>query len=379
MAALVAGACSDSPARLAREEATPDGPVTPSASPSASPTELPPGPSSRLRLELVEKIDGYISPKSVVASQTGLFFAQNMMYKHTVSVYDREFQLLKTIPDEVSLGDYGYEGYSGSVKGAPVEAAFSPDGQYAYVSQYSMFGPGFGNPGTDACQPSDAIDDSFVYRIKTDTLLIDEVIRVGAVPKYVAVTPDNRYVLVANWCSYDLSVIDVAEGTEIERIPLGQYPRGIAVDSDSTTAYVGVFGTDDIARLDLQTFEVGWIRDVGSEPRHLNISPDDERLYVTLNDEGAVIALDLSSGEVVDRVETGTYPRSMAISADGESLYVVNYGSSTLTKLRASDLSVLQTVPTEYHPIGVTHDAGTNQVWVACYGGTIMVFQDSAA
>ena len=30
------------------------------------------------------------------------------------------------------------------------------------------------------------------------------------VPKYVAVTPDNRYVLVTNWCSFDLSVIDRA-------------------------------------------------------------------------------------------------------------------------------------------------------------------------
>ena len=373
VAFALATACSESPAGpVADRSASPTIP----ASPGPAPTELPSGPSSRLHLELVEKIGGYISPKSVVASQHGLFFAQNMMYKHTISVYDREFELLKTIPDEVSLSDYGFTGYSGSVQGAPVEAAFSPDGEYAYVSQYSMYGPGFGNPGTDSCQPLDSIDDSFVYRVATDTLLIDEVIRVGAVPKYVAVTPDNRYVLVSNWCSYDLSVIDIAKGEEIERIPLGQYPRGIAVDSDSSTAYIAIFGSTDVAKVDLSTFEVGWIRGVGLAPRHLNISPDDRHLYVTLNDEGAVATVDLDTEEVVDKAETGTYPRSMAISADGESLYVVNYGSSTLTKLRAKDLSELQTVPTEYHPIGVTHDSGTNQVWVACYGGTIMVFQD---
>ena len=39
---------------------------------------------------------------------------------------------------------------------------------------------------------------------------IDQVIPVGAVPKYVAVTPDDKTVLVTNWCSWDLSVIDVA-------------------------------------------------------------------------------------------------------------------------------------------------------------------------
>ena len=49
-------------------------------------------------------------------------------------------------------------------------------------------------------------------------------------PKYVAVTPDGRYVLVTNWCSYDLSVVEHRDGrARCKRIPLGPYPRGIAV------------------------------------------------------------------------------------------------------------------------------------------------------
>ena len=345
-------------------------------SPSAGLPRLPSGPSSRLRLELIEEISGYISPKSIVASQDGLFFAQNMMYKHTISVYDREFQLLKTIPDEVELSDFGYANYTGVQQGAPVEAAFAPDGDFAYVSQYSMYGPGFANPGTDSCTPSSAIDDSFVYRVRLDTLSVDRVIAVGRVPKYVAVSPDNRYVLVTNWCSYDLSVIDVEKQKEIERIPLGEYPRGIAVDASSETAYIALFGGTDIAKVDLSTFGVEWIRGVGLAPRHINIDPDDRYLYATLNNEGTVAKIDLETDEVVEKVETGNEPRSMAISADGKSLYVVNYESSTLAKVRTSDMTVVQTVPTSYHPIGITHDGPSGQVWVACYGGTIMVFQD---
>lgn len=302
-----------------------------------------------------------------------------MMYKHTISVYDREFQLLKTIPDQVTLSEFGYSKYEGLQQGAPVEAAFSPDGEFAYVSQYSMYGPGFVNPGTDSCTPSSTIDDSFVYRVRLDTLSIDEVIKVGAVPKYVAVSPDNRYVLVANWCSYDLSIIDIEKQTEIERIPLGEYPRGIAIDASSETAYVALFGGTDIAKIDLTNFAVDWIRGVGDAPRHLNIDPEDQYLYATLNNEGMVAKIDLETDQVVEKVETGSEPRSMTISADGKSLYVVNYESSTVTKLRTSDMSVLQTLPTSYHPIGITHDGPTGQVWVACYGGTIMVFQDVVA
>ena len=32
-------------------------------------------------------------------------------------------------------------------------------------------------------------------------MAVDQVIQVGLVPKYVATTPDGRYVLVSNWCS----------------------------------------------------------------------------------------------------------------------------------------------------------------------------------
>ena len=36
----------------------------------------------------VTTINGHISPKSVDATGTGLVFAQNMMYRHTMTVYD---------------------------------------------------------------------------------------------------------------------------------------------------------------------------------------------------------------------------------------------------------------------------------------------------
>ena len=374
---VVLPGCSEKAAPPERPRARPGPSDTYTPSPSPTLPEPPSGPSSKLRLKLVEKIGGYISPKSIVASQKGLFFAQNMMYKHTISVYDRFFRLLKTIPDEVALSDFGFGKYSGVQKGAPVEAAFTSDGQFAYVSQYSMYGPGFANPGTDSCTPSSTIDDSFVYRVRTDTLTIDKVVAVGRVPKYVAVTPNDRYVLVTNWCSYDLSVIDTETHKEIERIPMGAYPRGIAVDSASEYAYVGLFGGTDVAKIDLSTFDVSWIRGVGDSPRHLNIAPDDDYLYVTLNGEGTVAKIDLSNGQVVDKVATGVEPRSMAIADDGKSLYVVNYESSTLSKVRTEDMRVIQELPTEFHPIGITHDGPTGQVWVACYAGTIMVFQDS--
>ncbi|MGA7937693.1 MAG: YncE family protein [Kovacikia sp.] len=327
-------------------------------------------------MELKKTISGGISPKSVVYSGNDLFFAQNMMYGHTITVYDREYRLVKTLSDGVSLADYGYSQYKGAQQGAPVEAAFSEAGKVAWVSNYEMFGTGFNNSADDTCSPSSNNDPSFLYRIGTGTLKIEQVIQVGSVPKFVATTPNNRYVLVSNWCSWDVSVVDTQKNKEIRRIQLGPYPRGIAIDRNSEKAYVAVMGSYDVAVINLKDFSVNWLKDVGHSPRHLNLDPEGKYLYATLNGEGQVAKIDLSTGAVVSKAATGDAPRSMAISADGQFLYVVNYNSDSVSKVRTRDMQVVQTVSVNPAPIGITYDAKTHQVWVACYSGSILVFQD---
>lgn len=362
---------------------------------------MPDGPPSDERtLEHVTTIYGDISPKSVVANHRGTFFAQNMMYRHTMTVYDRHHELVATIPDMVDPTEFGFEGPDAELHGSPVEMAFTPDGAYAYVSNYKMYGPGYARGGTDTCSPSDGYDDSLLYRVDVESLQIDQLIPVGSVPKYVAVTPDSRFVLVSNWCSYDLSIIDVEAAAEIGRVPLGRYPRGIAVTADATTAYVALMGTLDIAILDLtavETLDRGEINTstlpfaedppqlddvhtdtlsgVGRSPRHLVLGPDEEFLYATLNGEGVVVRIDLETGETI-RVSTGSAPRSMDIAADGKALYVVNYHSDTVTKVLTEDMTVQQTIGVDPRPIGITYDRATAEVWVAHYSGSIRVLQD---
>ncbi len=333
-------------------------------------------PSDRTRLRLRKVLSGNISPKSVAASGSGYVTAQNMMYRHSVTVYDaRSLRLVKTISDAVRLARLGHPEYPGVTRGAPVEAAFSSDGRYAYVSNYSMYGAGFGPEGSDTCSPSSGYDRSFVYRIDMESLRIDRAYRVGSVPKVVAVTPDDRYVLVTNWCSYDLSVVSTRLGREVKRISIGPYPRGIAVSPKGKAAYVAVMGGNDLVRVDLRRWTTSSV-DVGAGPRAAEFHPTERFIFVSLNAEGRVAKLDLRTGVVRAKVSTGSAPRSLALAADGRALYVVNYESGTVTKLRTSDMKELQTVSACYHPIGITYDRATSRVWVACYTGTIRVYDD---
>ena len=318
---------------------------------------------------------GAISPKSVASSGSGLVLAQNMMYRHTITVYDaRRLRLVKTISDAVRLSQLGVGGYSGVDHGAPVEAAFAPDGRYAYVSNYSMYGSGFGPEGTDVCTPSSGYDRSFVYRVDLRHLRITRAYRVGPVPKVVAVTPDGKYLLVANWCGYDLSVVSLRKHRQVLSVPIGPYPRGIAITPRGGAAYIAVMGSDHLVRLDLHHWTTTTVP-IGSGPRALVFSPDGRYLYATLNALGRVARIDRRTGREVT-VATGSAPRSLAIAADGRSLYVVNYESGTVSKLRTRDLKVLQTIPACYHPIGITYDRPTGRIWVACYTGSIRVYDD---
>ena len=331
------------------------------------------------QLELLHTISGKISPKSVVSNGKGLFFAQNMMYRHTITVYNRSFELVKTISDQIKLNDYGYEQHKGEYRGAPVECVFTHNGTYAWVSNYEMSGGSaheFSKPGCDACHATDKYDSSYVYKINTTTFEIEHAIVVGAVPKYLAATPNNEKVLVTNWSSGDVSIIDTQLNKEIKRISLGRFPRGIAINNSSSLAYIAIMGSTKIAKLNLFDYSLEWLTDVGSHPRHLCLSPDSKTLYVSLNGEGKIAKIDLITKEIT-KVSTGSLPRSMTISADGKFLYVVNYGSNEVTKLVSETMEVVARAKTKSKPIGITFDKETNNVWTACYSGKIMVFHDT--
>ncbi|MDH4129019.1 MAG: YncE family protein [Spirochaetota bacterium] len=331
-------------------------------------------------ITLTKVIRGNIAPKSVVHSGNGLFFAQNMMYKHNITVYNRDCKLVKIINDTVSLNRYGIKEYRGKIyKGSPVEAAFSHDGKFAWVSNYRMYGKSFYKPGCDRCNSTRQFDKSFIYKINTETLEIENVISVGSVPKYLAVTPNNKYVLVSNWSSGDLSIIDTKKSKEIKKIYLGRYPRGIAISKDSSKAYIALMGSKKIAVVNLDKFTLDLVIRVGLNPRHLCIDQLARYLYVSLNGEGCVVKIDLKTNKITARIYTGLAPRSMVISKSGDYIYVVNYRSNTLSKVKVSNMKIVENKTTYSKPIGISLDETDNKIWVACYSGYIMVLGDSAS
>ncbi len=337
-------------------------------------------PSAQSRMARVDYLTGDITPKSVVASGAGLVIANNMMYSHTSTVYDsRTRELLATLDDGLDLAEFGIDGHPGTSQGAPVEAAWTDDGRYAYVSQYTMYGEGFGREGFDDCSPASGVGSSLLYRFDAQELAWDQAIEVGAVPKFVDITPDQTRVLVSNWCDSTISVVDRESATQTAVIPVDAAPRGIEVLPDNRTAYVAAMYADKLFKVDLTEGTSEVVMETGRKPRHLNLSPDGRYLFMAVSGADTVYKIDTETDQIVDQVVSGREPRSMTMSADGTALYVVNYYEPSVAKISTQEMEVLQKEPTDANPIGITYDPITHEVWVACYGGSLYVFDDQAA
>lgn len=344
---------------------------------TAAPT-VPGDPSRSTRMEQEERITGDISPKSVVANSQGQVIANNMMYKHSSTLYDAEtLRLEATVPDAVELADFGIEGRPGTSEGAPVEAVWTPDGRYAYVSQYQLTGEGGGAAGSDDCSAGDAIGRSAIFRLDAATGRWDQVIEVGRVPKFISLSPDGSTALVSNWCDETVSVIDLATAQEVRTIAVDAAPRGSVILGDNRTAYVTAMYADEVYRVDLVDGTSEVVLETGDKPRHLVLSPDGERMYLTVSGADQLLELDPGSGEVLRSMATGREPRSMAISADGTALYIVNYYEDTVSKVDTETLTEIQREDTGSRPIGVTYEPTRRRVWVANYSGSIDVFDDN--
>lgn len=332
----------------------------------------------RRLVELFSVTHSDLKPKSIVIGPGGLVFTQNMMYRHNILVFDSDGDVVTKIDDSVDLKDFGLSDESMQVVGAPVEAAVSPDGRHLWVSNYKMYGDAYRSDADDGCDRGNW-EDSYVYRIDLEHFEIDGVVPTGAVPKFLQVSPDGRRLVVANWCGFDVSVIDTETLTEIGRVDLGRHPRGVAITGDSSRAYVTVMGAERIDLIDLESLTVvSSLASSGITPRHIVLSQDNATLFSSNHLMDTVRMIDVEADTLIGTVRTGGQTRSLALADDEASLYVVNYLDGTISKVKTADMSILQTVAVGGRPIGIAYDALTRRLWVADYHGRLIVFEDRA-
>ncbi len=191
--------------------------------------------------------------------------------------------------------------------------------------------------------------------------------------------------LVGNWCSWDISVVDLREGREVDRIPAGVAPRGIAFSPNGRRAYVALVGEDRVLVIDMRSRRVvDDIRGVGERPRHLVMSPGGRYLYITSEGKDKPQPRGRAHLQVRPSPRSAWWPPASPSWSRARRSSRTTVAPSTswtttparIVKLATDDLATLQDRYLGFHPIGVTYDIPSDKLWVAGYGGQVWVLKD---
>lgn len=153
-------------------------------------------------------------------------------------------------------------------------------------------------------------------------------IRVGDTPHEAAATPDGKYAFASNYGGStpgnSISVIDLAAQKEIHRLDLGpmRRPHGLAVFDGKL--YFTCEVNKVIGRYDPETNQIDWLLGTGQDQTHMiELNRDGSQIY-TANISGNTISIIDRTGEanwLVTSIPVGKGPEGFDVTPDGKELW----------------------------------------------------------
>ena len=184
-----------------------------------------------------------------------------------------------------------------------------------------------------------------VLVVKDDQII--EEIKVGSGPEYVEVSPDGRFLYVANLWS-PISVVDLQSQnkTVIKEIDSGKTPHGLSFTDDGSRLFIVNMESDTLSVIDAAKHEIIKTIPVGDKPEYVALTPDERFAFVTNLGADAVSVVDANNLEVVKEIQgVGDGPHGIAFSADGDLAYISNMKSSDISVIDVASGQVIGTFP----------------------------------
>jgi YVTN family beta-propeller protein len=238
----------------------------------------------------------------------------------------------------------------------PISVAITPNGQYAYVAVTS---------------------DKIVSVIDTSTNTVTATIPLSEEPYgAIAITPNGQYAYVAD--GNQVSVINIPTNTIIANISTGS-PMGIAITPNGQYTYVTNPNNDRISVINTSTNTVmATITAIGNWPKDIAITPNGEYAYVTNQKNNTVSVISTSTNTVIANISVGNDPYSVAVTPNGQYAYVTNNGDNTVSIINTLTNTVTATLPVGNEPWGIAIAPNGENAYVVNYGSnTVSVISTS--
>jgi YVTN family beta-propeller protein len=170
-------------------------------------------------------------------------------------------------------------------------------------------------------------------------------IKVGSGPEYIEVSPDGKFLYVANLWS-PISVVDVAQNKVIKEIDSGITPHGLSFTDDGSRLFIVNMKSNTLSVIDATRHQVIKTIPVGDNPEYVALTPDERFAFVTNLGSDTVSIVDVKALEVVKEIPVGgDGPHGIAFSADSNMAYISNMKSSDISVINMTTGEVTATFP----------------------------------
>lgn len=331
--------------------------------------------------------------KSVLFNKAGdKVYAMNL---EGMSIYEFDRASRKVIreykfkPTPGTGWDYSTDKPIKSYEEKPVEAALSHDDNILWVSLHNAAGiVPIHVADLQKNKQQAGHNDKTIYVKDNTTGNVDTIyvplIKTGKTPKVIAISGDNKHLMVSNWHSYNVSVLDINEhqypfGEVKHTIPVSSIPRGIVIDDKAQKSYVSIMGGASLAVVDNQSWTSNHTLKVASNPRHV-VQDNAGILYVSYNKLAQIAAIDPVTEKTLFTASTHTQPRTIMLSKNKKFLFVTCYNSNFVDvfKIESDKFVKVISLPCPGKPVGVDIYESDKQLeaWVCSYTtGSITIYK----
>ena len=243
---------------------------------------------------------------------------------------------------------------------APHEVAVTPDGHWAFVSNYGMSGV-FNGKKKD--EPGNTITVLDLERRKVARTIT---LPAAARPHGIATSRDGALVWVT--CEGEKAVLelDANSGNVLHTWPTGQETSHMVVSSpDEKKLYVANIGSGSVTTIDRQSNAVNSVP-TGDGAEGIDVSPDGREVWVADRGADEIAVLDAASGSVVARFKSGgVMPIRVKFTPDGRLAFVSNGKTNRVVVFDTTTRQAVKTIAVGTMPVGIQMEPTGTRAYVA--------------
>lgn len=205
-------------------------------------------------------------------------------------------------------------------------------------------------------------------------------------PHEAAVSPDGRAAVVTNYNKQGvgpqktLSVLALPSGDIVKTIDLGEYraPHDVRW-VDATRVVVTVEGSQALLLVNVTSGAIERVFKTGLAVSHmLALSTDRTRLYCSNMRDGSVSAFDFSTGEKIKDVPTGKEAEGVGVTPDGRWVWAGNRAEDSISIIDTKSLAVVKRIASPGFPYRVQFTPDGTRALVPHANASSLVVADVA-